>query len=270
MIWRKIIAEPRGYRARPHVHGDLTVPPCPSCASSRPNPCTSCARSRPSSSAPCCCSPAARTRSCCCAWPRRRSGPAAFPFPVMHVDTGHNFPEVLEFRDRRVARARRAADRRLRAGLDRHRPRGRAGRCSRNRLQTVTLLDAIAEHRFDAAFGGARRDEERARAKERIFSFRDAHGQWDPRAQRPELWNLYNGVVGPGENVARVPDLELDRARRLALHRARRTSSCRRSTTRTSARCSSATGCSTRSPSGCAGDGEVRSPSACATARSAT
>ena len=134
--------------------------------------------------------------------------PAPIPFPVMHVDTGHNFPEVLEFRDRRGAGARRAADRRLGAGVDRRRPRRsrrRGPRASRNRLQTVTLLDAIAEHGFDAAFGGARRDEERARAKERILSFRDDFGQWDPRAQRPELWNLYNGRVRRGEHVRAFP-----------------------------------------------------------------
>ena len=95
-------------------------------------------------------------------------------------------------------------------------------RASRNRLQTSTLLDAIEEHGFDAAFGGARRDEERARAKERIFSFRDDFGQWDPKAQRPELWNLYNGRIKQGRARARVPALELDRARRLAVHRARR------------------------------------------------
>src|SRR5918992_1221259 len=130
--------------------------------------------------------------------------PARFPFPVMHVDTGHNFPEVLEFRDRRVAEL---GERLIVASVQESIDRGRAAETgeSRNRLQTVTLLDAIAEHRFDAAFGGARRDEERARAKERIFSFRDRDGQWDPRAQRPELWNLYNGAVGPGEHVRVFP-----------------------------------------------------------------
>jgi sulfate adenylyltransferase subunit 2 len=130
--------------------------------------------------------------------------PASFPFPVMHVDTGHNFPEVLEFRDRRVAEL---GERLIVASVQDSIDSGRAVEAglSRNRLQTVTLLDAIAEHRFDAAFGGARRDEERARAKERIFSFRDAHGQWDPRAQRPELWNLYNGVIAPGEHVRVFP-----------------------------------------------------------------
>jgi sulfate adenylyltransferase subunit 2 len=130
--------------------------------------------------------------------------PARFPFPVMHVDTGHNFPEVLEFRDRRVAELGETL---IVASVQDSIDSGRAVEdgLSRNRLQTVTLLDAIAEHRFDAAFGGARRDEERARAKERIFSFRDAHGQWDPRAQRPELWNLYNGVIAQGEHVRVFP-----------------------------------------------------------------
>jgi sulfate adenylyltransferase subunit 2 len=130
--------------------------------------------------------------------------PGAFPFPVMHVDTGHNFPEVLEFRDRRV---QELGEQLIVASVQESIDTGRAVEqgLSRNRLQTVTLLDAIAEHRFDAAFGGARRDEERARAKERIFSFRDAHGQWEPRAQRPELWNLYNGAIGPGESVRVFP-----------------------------------------------------------------
>jgi len=130
--------------------------------------------------------------------------PGRFPFPVMHVDTGHNFPEVLEFRDRRVAEL---GERLIVASVQASIERGRAVETgpSRNRLQIVTLLDAITEHRFDAAFGGARRDEERARAKERIFSFRDAHGQWDPRAQRPELWNLYNGAVRQGEHARVFP-----------------------------------------------------------------
>ena len=130
--------------------------------------------------------------------------PARIPFPVMHVDTGHNFPEVIEYRDRRVAELGETL---LVASVQESIDSGRAIEqgLSRNRLQTVTLLDAIAEHKFDAAFGGARRDEERARAKERIFSFRDAHGQWDPRAQRPELWNLYNGAIGPGESVRVFP-----------------------------------------------------------------
>ena len=133
--------------------------------------------------------------------------PARFPFPILHVDTGHNFPEVIEFRDRRV---RDLGERLIVASVQESIDSGRAVEetgpgASRNRLQTVTLLDAIAANGFDAALGGARRDEERARAKERIFSFRDAHGQWDPRAQRPELWNLYNGAIGPGESVRVFP-----------------------------------------------------------------
>jgi sulfate adenylyltransferase subunit 2 len=130
--------------------------------------------------------------------------PGRFPFPVMHIDTGHNFPEALEFRDRRVAEL---GERLIVASVQDSIDRGRVVEQgeSRNRLQTVTLLDAIAEHRFDAAFGGARRDEERARAKERVFSFRDRHGHWDPRAQRPELWDLYNGAVGPGEHARVFP-----------------------------------------------------------------
>jgi sulfate adenylyltransferase subunit 2 len=133
--------------------------------------------------------------------------PAPFPFPLMHVDTGHNFPEVIEFRDRRVAEL---GERLIVASVQESIDNGRAveetgPRASRNRLQTVTLLDAIAEHEFDAAFGGARRDEERARAKERMFSFRDDFGQWDPKNQRPELWNLYNGRIRKGENVRVFP-----------------------------------------------------------------
>jgi sulfate adenylyltransferase subunit 2 len=133
--------------------------------------------------------------------------PAPFPFPLMHVDTGHNFDEVIEFRDRRVAEL---GERLIVASVQRSIDEGRVveetgPRASRNQLQTVTLLDAIAEHGFDAAFGGARRDEERARAKERVFSFRDDFGQWDPKNQRPELWNLYNGRVKKGENVRVFP-----------------------------------------------------------------
>ncbi|MBA3437605.1 MAG: sulfate adenylyltransferase subunit CysD [Actinomycetota bacterium] len=133
--------------------------------------------------------------------------PGGFPFPVMHVDTGHNFPEVIEFRDRRVAElGERLIVASVQESIDRGRVvEERGPRASRNRLQTVTLLDAITENRFDAAFGGARRDEERARAKERIFSFRDDFGQWDPKAQRPELWSLYNGRVRRGEQVRVFP-----------------------------------------------------------------
>ena len=133
--------------------------------------------------------------------------PAGFPFPVMHVDTGHNFPEVIEFRDRRV---RELGERLIVASVQESIDRGRVveetgPRASRNRLQTVTLLDAIEEHGFDAVFGGARRDEEKARAKERVFSFRDDFGQWDPKNQRPELWNLYNGRIKRGEHVRVFP-----------------------------------------------------------------
>jgi sulfate adenylyltransferase subunit 2 len=133
--------------------------------------------------------------------------PAPVPFPVMHVDTGHNFPEVIEYRDRRVAELGvELIVASVQASIDAGRAVEETGPgASRNRLQTVTLLDALRAHRFDAAFGGARRDEERARAKERVFSFRDRDGQWEPRAQRPELWNLFNGAVGPGESVRVFP-----------------------------------------------------------------
>jgi sulfate adenylyltransferase subunit 2 len=133
--------------------------------------------------------------------------PAPFPFPLMHVDTGHNFPEVIEFRDRRVAElGERLLVASVQDSIDSGRVVEETGpRASRNRLQTTTLLDAIAEHGFDAAFGGARRDEERARAKERVFSFRDDFGQWDPKNQRPELWNLYNGRIARGEHVRVFP-----------------------------------------------------------------
>jgi sulfate adenylyltransferase subunit 2 len=133
--------------------------------------------------------------------------PARFPFPVMHVDTGHNFPEVVEFRDRRVAElGERLVVASVQESIDRGRVQEQTGpRASRNQLQTTTLLDAIEEHGFDAAMGGARRDEERARAKERIFSFRDDFGQWNPRAQRPELWNLYNARIRKGEHIRVFP-----------------------------------------------------------------
>jgi sulfate adenylyltransferase subunit 2 len=133
--------------------------------------------------------------------------PAPIPFPVLHVDTGHNFDEVIAFRDQRVAELGvRLIVASVQESIDRGRAVDETGpRASRNRLQSVTLLDAIEEHGFDAAFGGARRDEERARAKERILSFRDDFGQWDPRAQRPELWNLYNGRVRRGEHVRAFP-----------------------------------------------------------------
>jgi sulfate adenylyltransferase subunit 2 len=133
--------------------------------------------------------------------------PARFPFPLMHVDTGHNFPEVIEYRDRRVAElGERLIVASVQESIDRGRVVEEKGpRASRNRLQTVTLLDALEEHGFDAAIGGARRDEEKARAKERVFSFRDDFGQWDPKAQRPELWNLYNGRIRKGEGVRVFP-----------------------------------------------------------------
>jgi sulfate adenylyltransferase subunit 2 len=133
--------------------------------------------------------------------------PAAVPFPVLHVDTGHNFPEVLEFRDRRAAEAGvRLVVASVQQAVDSGRiaeERGR--RTSRNRLQTPVLLDAVEQHRFDALFGGARRDEEKARAKERVLSFRDEFGQWDPKNQRPELWSLYNTRVRPGESMRVFP-----------------------------------------------------------------
>jgi sulfate adenylyltransferase subunit 2 len=133
--------------------------------------------------------------------------PARFPFPVMHVDTGHNFPEVIEFRDRRVAElGERLVVASVQESIDNGRVQDQTGpRASRNQLQTTTLLDAIEQHGFDAAMGGARRDEERARAKERIFSFRDDFGQWNPRAQRPELWNLYNARIRKGEHIRVFP-----------------------------------------------------------------
>jgi sulfate adenylyltransferase subunit 2 len=133
--------------------------------------------------------------------------PAKIPFPVMHIDTGHNFDEVIEFRDRRVAELGvKLVIASVQKSIDDGRVTEQTGRnASRNRLQTTTLLDAIEEHRFDAAFGGARRDEEKARAKERVFSFRDEFGQWDPKNQRPELWNLYNGRIHPGEHIRVFP-----------------------------------------------------------------
>jgi sulfate adenylyltransferase subunit 2 len=132
--------------------------------------------------------------------------PARFPFPIMHIDTGHNFPEVLEFRDRRVAElGERLIVASVQDSIDRGRVREEPGNPSRNRLQTTTLLDAIAEHGFDAVFGGARRDEEKARAKERVFSLRDEFGQWEPRSQRPELWALYNGRIRRGQHMRIFP-----------------------------------------------------------------
>jgi sulfate adenylyltransferase subunit 2 len=133
--------------------------------------------------------------------------PAKVPFPVMHVDTGHNFDEVYEYRDKRVAELGvRLVVASVQESIDAGRAVEQTGpRASRNQLQTVTLLDAVEEHGFDAAFGGARRDEEKARAKERVYSFRDEFGQWDPKNQRPELWSLYNGRHHRGEHIRVFP-----------------------------------------------------------------
>ncbi len=133
--------------------------------------------------------------------------PAPLPFPIMHVDTGHNFPEVIEFRDRVVAEnGIRLVVASVQEAIDAGKAVEETGpRASRNRLQTGTLLEAIETHRFDALFGGARRDEEKARAKERVYSFRDEFGQWDPKGQRPELWSLYNGRYKPGEHMRVFP-----------------------------------------------------------------
>ena len=174
--------------------------------------------------------------------------PAPFPFPVMHVDTGHNFPEAIEFRDRRI---RELGERLIVASVEDSIREGRVveetgPRASRNGLQTVTLLDAIAEHGFDAAFGGARRDEERARAKERILSFRDEFGQWEPQRQRPELWRLYNGRIARASTRGsfRSPTGPSSTCGSTSPRSSWR---CRRSTSPTSARCSRATACSMRS-----------------------
>ncbi len=133
--------------------------------------------------------------------------PGRIPFPLLHVDTGHNFPEALDLRDRRAAELGvELLVASVQDSIDAGRVKEETGpRASRNRLQTVTLLDAIAEHRFDACFGGARRDEERARAKERILSIRDDFGQWDPRRQRPELWDIYNARLARGEHLRAFP-----------------------------------------------------------------
>jgi sulfate adenylyltransferase subunit 2 len=134
-------------------------------------------------------------------WPQR------IPFPVVHIDTGHNFPEVMDYRDRRVAELGvRLVVGSVQKAIDEGRVAEESGpRASRNRLQTVVLLDTLLEHEFDAVFGGARRDEEKARAKERVYSFRDEFGQWDPKNQRPELWDLYNGRHRRGEHIRVFP-----------------------------------------------------------------
>jgi sulfate adenylyltransferase subunit 2 len=132
--------------------------------------------------------------------------PGKFPFPLLHIDTGHNYREVIEFRDRRAAElGERLIVRSVEDSIRRGSVRLVGENQSRNAAQSVTLLEAIAEFNFDAAIGGARRDEEKARAKERVFSFRDEFGQWDPRNQRPELWSLYNARVHPGEHVRVFP-----------------------------------------------------------------
>ncbi len=133
--------------------------------------------------------------------------PGKFPFPLVHIDTGHNFPETIEFRDRLVERiGERLIVGYVQDSINEGKAVEQRGKnASRNSLQTVTLLDTIAAHGFDACIGGARRDEEKARAKERIFSVRDEFGQWDPKRQRPEIWNIYNGRIHPGENVRVFP-----------------------------------------------------------------
>jgi len=132
--------------------------------------------------------------------------PGKFPFPLLHIDTGHNFPEVIAFRDARAAElGERLVVGHVEESMRKGRVRLRSEDESRNKHQSVTLLDTIAEHDFDACIGGARRDEEKARAKERIFSFRDEFGQWDPKNQRPELWSLFNTRVHPGENMRVFP-----------------------------------------------------------------
>ncbi|MDH3754320.1 MAG: sulfate adenylyltransferase subunit CysD [Acidimicrobiia bacterium] len=138
---------------------------------------------------------------------RKAFHPCKLPFPVMHVDTGHNFPEVLDYRDAMIEELdARLVVASVQESIDNGRVVEQTGpRASRNQLQTTTLLDAIEEHGFDAAFGGARRDEEKARAKERVYSFRDEFGQWDPKNQRPELWSLYNGRHRPGEHIRIFP-----------------------------------------------------------------
>jgi sulfate adenylyltransferase subunit 2 len=133
--------------------------------------------------------------------------PGKFPFPLVHIDTGHNFPETIRFRDEMIARiGEKLIVGLVQDSIDQGKVVEQKGKnASRNALQTVTLLDTIAEGKFDACIGGARRDEEKARAKERIFSVRDEFGQWDPKRQRPELWNIYNGKIHPGENVRVFP-----------------------------------------------------------------
>lgn len=133
--------------------------------------------------------------------------PGKFPFPLVHIDTGHNFQEALDFRDKLASKiGEKLIIRYVQDSIDRGKAVEEKGKFpSRNGIQTVTLLDTISEFKFDACIGGARRDEEKARAKERVFSVRDEFGQWDPKLQRPELWNIYNGKISPGENVRVFP-----------------------------------------------------------------
>jgi sulfate adenylyltransferase subunit 2 len=133
--------------------------------------------------------------------------PARIPFPLLHIDTGHNFQEVLDLRDKRANELGvRLEVGSVQESIDSGRVIEQKGKyASRNQLQTTTLLDTIEKHQFDALFGGGRRDEEKARAKERVFSFRDEFGQWDPKVQRPELWNLYNGRINRGESIRAFP-----------------------------------------------------------------
>ena len=133
--------------------------------------------------------------------------PARLPYPLVHIDTGHNFPETIAFRDAKIAAL---GERLIIGSVQRSIDDGRVAeetgpRASRNRLQTQVLLETVEKHGFDALLGGARRDEEKARAKERVFSFRDEFGQWDPKNQRPELWNIYNGRIHPGESIRAFP-----------------------------------------------------------------
>ena len=179
---------------------------------------------------------------------RKAFHPARIPFPVMHVDTGLNFPDILAFRDRWIEKLGltlvvASVPEAIERGLVREEPNG-----SRNRIQTPVLLDAIERHKFDACFGGGRRDEEKARAKERVFSFRDEFGQWDPKNQRPELWNLYNGRVHMGQSIRVFPLsnwTELD----IWTYIREEQVEIPDSTSPRSARWPSATGCSTRSTS---------------------
>ena len=171
-------------------------------------------------------------------------GVGRIPYPLLMIDTGHNFHEVTDFRDSRAKELQaelivRSVEDSMARGTVRLAHPGE----SRNVHQSVTLLEAIDEFRFDALIGGARRDEEKARAKERIFSHRDSFGQWQPKAQRPELWTLFNTQASARRALPRVPDFQLDGTGRLAVHRSARTSRCRRCTTPTNARWSSARAC---------------------------